>query len=312
MKTKGIHHITAMVGDAQENLDFYGKLLGLRFVKKTVNFDDPGTYHFYFGNESGAPGTIITFFPFKGIQKGTVGTGQVGVTAYAIPEGSYLFWQNRLNAHGIPYTETERFGERYIAFEDPHGLKIELVERASGANSRYEVDGITTDVALKGFAGATLYSRDPVETARLLAETFGLKRTKRTETIDRYESDGEFGNTVDVAHGNLPVGRPGAGTVHHIAWRADDEADQLDWMKEVNRFGLLTTEVKDRNYFTSIYFHDAGRILHEIATDTPGFDVDEPFESLGEALKLPGQFEVHRGAIEAHVEPITVEKGTLV
>ncbi|WP_114570040.1 ring-cleaving dioxygenase [Exiguobacterium flavidum] len=312
MKTKGIHHITAMVGDAQENLAFYGKLLGLRFVKKTVNFDDPGTYHFYFGNESGAPGTIITFFPFKGIQKGTVGTGQVGVTAYAIPEGSYLFWQNRLSEHGVSYEETERFGERYIAFEDPHGLKIELVERASGENSRYEIDSITTDVALKGFAGATLYSHEPVETARLLSETFGLKRTKRTETIDRYESDGELGNTVDVAHGNLPIGRPGMGTVHHIAWRADDEADQIEWMKEVNRFGLLTTEVKDRNYFTSIYFHDAGRILHEIATDTPGFDVDEPFESLGESLKLPEQFEVHRGAIEAHVEPITVEKGTLV
>jgi glyoxalase family protein len=312
MKTKGIHHITAMVGNPQENLDFYGTILGLRFVKKTVNFDDPGTYHFYFGNESGAPGTIITFFPFEGIQQGTVGAGQVGTTAYAIPAGAYDFWKNRLTEKDVMFEEAERFGEKQLFFKDPHGLQIELVERTEGPNSRFEIDGISTDVAIKGFAGAILLSHDPTDTARLLTESFGLTLAKRSETMDRYVAAGEFGNTVDVLHTNVPVGRPGAGTVHHIAWRSDDQADQLDWMKQINAFGLMTTEVKDRNYFTSIYFHDRGRILHEIATDTPGFAVDEAFEELGEELKLPEQFEAHRATIEGHVAKITLPKGRLV
>lgn len=311
MKTKGIHHITAMVGNPQENLDFYGTILGLRFVKKTVNFDDPGTYHFYFGNESGAPGTIITFFPFEGMQQGKVGAGQVGTTAYAIPVGTYDFWKNRLLEKQVTFGETARFGEKQLTFNDPHGLQIELVERAAGANSRYEIDGISSGQAIKGFAGATLLSHDPTDTARLLTETFGLTLVKRSEAMDRYEAEADFGNTVDIMHTNVPVGRPGAGTVHHIAWRSDDQAQQLEWMQRVNDFGILTTEVKDRNYFTSIYFHDRGRILHEIATDNPGFSVDEAFEALGEDLKLPEQFEAHRTQITQHVAPITVKKGRL-
>ncbi|KQS39674.1 VOC family protein [Exiguobacterium sp. Leaf196] len=312
MKTQGIHHISAMVGDPQENLDFYGTILGLRFVKKTVNFDDPGTYHFYFGNESGAPGTIITFFPFKGMARGQVGAGQVGTTAYAIPVGASDFWKARLTQKNVSFEETVRFGEQQIAFEDPHGLQIELVERKAGRDSRYEIDGITRDVAIKGFAGATLLSRDPSDTAKLLTDTLGLTLSKRTETVDRYIAEGEFGNVIDVVHGQMPVGRPGTGTVHHIAWRATDQEEQLDWMKAINAFGLLTTEVKDRNYFTSIYFHDRGRILHEIATDNPGFAIDEDFEMLGEDLKLPEQFEAHRTAITNHVTPITVPKGRLI
>jgi len=308
MKTQGIHHISAMVGDPQENLDFYGTILGLRFVKKTVNFDDPGTYHFYFGNESGAPGTIITFFPFEGMAKGQVGAGQVGTTAYAIPVGAADFWKARLTEKNVSFEETVRFGEQQIAFEDPHGLQIELVEREAGQGSRYEIDGITRDVAIKGFAGATLLSRDPSDTAKLLTDTFGLTLSKRTETVDRYIAEGEFGNVVDVVHGQMPVGRPGTGTVHHIAWRAQDNTDHLEWQEYVMNHGQHVTEVKDRNYFNAIYFREPGEILFEIATDPPGFAHDETMETMGSQLMLPSQYEQQREQLESILIPIKVRE----
>jgi len=303
-KTAGIHHITAIVGHPQENLDFYAEVLGLRFVKKTVNFDDPGTYHFYFGDDKGNPGTIITFFPWLGGKKGVIGDGQVGVTSYAVPQGALAFWEKRLTSYDINVKRSARFGETYLSFHDPHGLALELVERRSGTETNWHPNGITKDVAIKGFAGATLYSTQPDKTIQFLKDVLGLKEVGTEKTIARLTTDAAIGNVTDVKLSTNNLGESGVGTVHHIAWRADDEADQLEWRNIVKDEQIPVTSVRDRNYFTSIYFKEYGDILFEIATDSPGFLVDEPYESLGTDLKLPKQYEKDRVAFEKILLPI--------
>ncbi|MFC5603684.1 ring-cleaving dioxygenase [Sporosarcina koreensis] len=307
-KTSGIHHITAIVGHPQENIDFYAGVLGLRLVKQTVNFDDPGTYHLYFGDEGGHPGTIITFFPWADAYQGVIGDGQVGVTSYAIPEGALVFWENRLKQFNVPFTKSQRFGEDYLTFDDPHGLHLEIVERAEGRMNTWEFGGINADTAIKGFGGATLFSKQPEKTAELLEKVMGLEKVGEEGGTIRFRSSGDIGNVIDLKMTTNGSGRMGVGTVHHIAWRAVNDQDQLEWKQHVEGFGYGVTPVQDRNYFNAIYFREHGEILFEIATDPPGFAHDESPETMGEHLMLPVQYEKYREQLERRLIPIQVRE----
>nr|WP_300006309.1 ring-cleaving dioxygenase [Tissierella sp.] len=305
-KTMGLHHITSIVGNPQENVDFYAGVLGLRLVKKTVNFDDPGTYHLYFGDEDGNPGTIITFFPWADASQGKIGSGQVGVTSYAIPKGAMSFWEERLESFNIEISKTERFGEKYLEFDDPHGLRLEIVEREDGALNTRNFGGIKSQSAIKGFAGATLLSSEPEETADLLENVMGLERIGEEGELIRFSSSSDIGNIIDLKFTETERGQMGVGTVHHIAWRASDNEDQLDWKAHVESAGYKVTPVIDRNYFNAIYFREYGGILFEIATDPPGFAHDESQETMGENLMLPKQYEPQREKIEGILMPVEV------
>lgn len=302
----GIHHITAIVGHPQENVDFYAGVLGLRLVKQTVNFDDPGTYHLYFGNEGGKPGTIITFFPWAGARQGIIGDGQVGVTAYVVPKGAMGFWEQRLEKFNVPFTKMERFGEQYLEFDDPHGLHLEIVEREEGEVNSWTFGGVSPDVAIKGFGGATLLSTQPDKTAELLEKVMGLDFIGKEGDFARYRSTADIGNVIDLKLTTIGHGQMGVGTVHHIAWRAIDDQDQLDWQKYVASNGYGVTPVKDRNYFNAIYFREHGEILFEIATDPPGFAHDESQETMGKKLMLPEPYEAQRAQIERGLLPFDV------
>lgn len=303
-QTLGIHHISAIVGHPQENVDFYSKVLGLRLVKKTVNFDDPKTYHLYFGNKEARPGSIITFFPWPDAHQGRIGGGQVGVTNYAIPKNSLGFWETRLIHKAVPFKKVKRFNETFLRFEDPHGLKVELVERVEGPLNTWSNDGVHSDVAIKGFGGAVLYTTEPQETLRTLTDTLGLQQMDETDEFFRLKAAGDIGNIIDIKKAPEPLGRMGVGTVHHIAWRAHDEADHKDWHERVLNQNYHVTEIKDRNYFKALYFREKGHILFEIASDTPGFTLDEKADHLGETLKLPEQYESKRDELEKHLIPL--------
>jgi len=307
-KTLGIHHITAIVGHPQENVDFYAGVLGLRLVKQTVNFDDPGTYHLYFGNEGGKPGTIITFFPWAGARQGVIGDGQVGVTSYVVPKGSMDFWKKRLEKFNVPFTVMERFGEQYLEFDDPHGLHLEIVEREAGEINTWTFGDVTPEVAVKGFGGATLLSTQPEKTAELLEKVMGLELVGKEGDFTRYRSKADIGNIIDLKSTPIGRGQMGVGTVHHIAWRAVDDQDQLDWQKYVAANGYSVTPVQDRNYFNAIYFREHGEILFEIATNPPGFAHDESEKTMGEQLMLPPQYESHRVQIERSLLPFEVKE----
>ncbi|WP_099363823.1 ring-cleaving dioxygenase [Fredinandcohnia onubensis] len=307
-KTMGIHHITAIVGHPQENVDFYAGVLGLRLVKRTVNFDDPGTYHLYFGDEGGKPGTIITFFPWADAYQGKIGDGQVGVTSYVVPKGALDFWESRLEKFDIPFTKITRFGETYLEFDDPHGLHLEIVEREEGEINTWTFGDVTPEVAIKGFGGATLFSAKPDKTAETLEKVMGLEKVDEEGDFVRYRSSADIGNIIDLKVVPTGRGQMGVGTVHHIAWRASDDKDQLDWQKHVAQNGYGVTPVQDRNYFNAIYFREHGEILFEIATDPPGFAHDESHETMGEQLMLPAQYEQYREQLEHSLIPIKVRK----
>ncbi|WP_339787293.1 ring-cleaving dioxygenase [Paenibacillus sp. FSL R7-0313] len=306
IQTAGIHHITAFAGDPQANVDFYAGVLGLRLVKKTINFDAPDVYHLYFGDEHGSPGTIITFFPSAGSPRGKIGGGQVGITSYVIPPGSIGFWQNRLEQYNIEVTKTSRFNEELLQFEDSEGLRLELVEREEGATSTWAHEGIPTDKAIKGFGGAVLFSVNPQRTMDALEKIMGFVRVSENDEYARFRSSGDIGNVVDVPVTRIPLGMGGAGTVHHIAWRAKDDEEHAQWSEAVRDYGYQPTPVRDRQYFNAIYFREAGGILFEIATDPPGFAKDEPADSLGQKLMLPEWFEKYRPQIEDNLQPIVV------
>ncbi|MEK4108850.1 glyoxalase family protein [Paenibacillus sp. DS2363] len=306
IQTAGIHHITAFAGDPQANVDFYAGVLGLRLVKKTINFDAPDVYHLYFGDEHGSPGTIITFFPSAGSPRGKIGGGQVGITSYVIPPGSIGFWQNRLEQYNIEVTKTSRFNEDLLQFEDGEGLRLELVEREEGATSTWAHEGIPTDKAIKGFGGAVLFSVNPQRTMDALEKILGFVRVSENEEYARFRSSGDIGNVVDVPVTRMALGKGGAGTVHHIAWRAKDDEEHAQWSEAVRDYGYQPTPVRDRQYFNAIYFREAGGILFEIATDPPGFAKDEPADSLGQKLMLPEWFEKYRPQIEDNLQPIVV------
>ncbi|WP_226530277.1 ring-cleaving dioxygenase [Metabacillus niabensis] len=305
-KTTGIHHITAMVNDAQRNIDFYAGVLGLRLIKKTINFDRPEVYHLYFGNERGEPGTVITFFPWAKQLKGRIGTGQVGVISFVIPVGSLPFWEHRLQKFGVEFQHSERFDERTILFNDPDGLQLELVERHEGTKNSWTFGGIQIENAIKGFGGATLISAQPSKTADVLENILGLECIGDEEGFLRFRTEENIGNIIDIKLSPSVRGLMGAGTVHHIAWRAKDEGDLLRWESLLKEKEFYPTEIRDRNYFKAVYFHEQGGILFEIATDPPGFSVDEPIDELGTKLMLPSWLESKRQELEEHLPSIEV------
>jgi glyoxalase family protein len=305
-QTAGIHHITAFVKNAQETVDFYSGVLGLRLVKKTINFDAPEVYHLYFGNEAGSPGTIITFFPWATSRQGRIGGGQVGITTYVVPVGTLRFWEERLVKLSIPFTSVMRFNEQYVQLADPDGLQLELVEREEGSLSKWTFGGVPADKAIKGFGGAILYSTAPQKTGDVLEQVMGLEKVGQEGDFARFKATGDLGNLIDVNLTAMPLGAGGAGTVHHIAWRAKDDEDHAIWRSHVEESGLHPTPVIDRQYFNAIYFREEGGILFEIATDPPGFAHDEPAETMGENLMLPEWFEEKRDQIVQMLPPIKV------
>lgn len=299
----GIHHVTAIAGPAARNVDFYTRTLGLRLVKKTVNFDDSGTYHFYYGDESGHPGTILTFFPWAHAAPGRLGIGETQETVFRVPEGAIGFWLQRFIERGVRHEQIQkRFGESVLPFHDPDGMRLALV---AVPNILYEpawTRDIHSDHAIRGFHGASLLLDDSAATGAILTDVLGFAEVAREGNVTRYRApDSSAGSIVDLraAGGFLPA-RMGAGSVHHIAFRAADDAVQAAMVKKLaDNHGIRTTEQKDRNYFRSVYFREPGHVLFEIATDQPGFAVDEPVATLGEALKLPPFLERHRAEIEA-------------
>ena len=298
----GIHHITAIASDPQRNLDFYTQALGLRLVKLTVNFDDPGTYHFYFGDETGRPGTILTFFPWARAPRGRQGTGQVTTISFSIPQGGLAYWQERLASEGISTAQPQRrFDEQVLAFSDPDGLQLELVAHP-GAEARPGWAGgpVPAEFAIRGFSGAALTVDDYELTADVLTNVLGFRLVEQEGQRYRYAvGEGADLARVDLINApELPQGQIAAGTVHHIAWRTPGDEQQLAWRTELQQVGLQVTPVRDRQYFHSIYFYEPNGILFEIATDPPGFATDETPETLGTHLKLPPWLEPQRATLE--------------
>ncbi|QHZ47303.1 ring-cleaving dioxygenase [Bacillus sp. NSP9.1] len=308
MKTEGLHHVTAFAKDPKVNLAFYTEVLGLRLVKKTVNFDDPGTYHFYFGNETGDPGTILTFFPFQQSSQGMVGNGQAGRIDLAVPKRALSFWIKRLEERGINACESVLFNEAVLLFQDAEGLKLSITEDEEGAESTWEAAAIPARYAIKGIKGVTLNSYRPEATIRFLEEQFGYQKKGEDKGYVRLESDGTIGNRLDVKLNENARGIGGYGTIHHVAFRTNPE-EQKEWRKRLPESGFSTSDILDRQYFTSVYFREKGGILFEMATDGPGFLVDEELEDLGTTLKLPDWLEEHRRQIEG-ILPIW-EKGDI-
>jgi glyoxalase family protein len=297
---KGIHHITAIAGEPQRNLDFYTGVLGLRLVKLTVNFDDPGTYHFYFGDRRGTPGSILTFFPWAGVPRGTVGDGQVSAASFAVPKGALEWWRTRLAEHGTPAEDLgARFGEPVLRFADPDGLPLELIATETAGRDAAWTAAVDAQHAITGFHSATLAEEGYERTAALLRDVMGLEAVGTEGNRYRFRMGPGAAAIVDVvcAPDGRP-GRPGAGTVHHIAWRTPDDAQQLAWRRKLVDGGSNVSPVMDRTYFHSIYYREPGGILFEIATDPPGFARDEDPDHLGERLMLPPQFEGHRVVLE--------------
>lgn len=302
----GIHHITAIAGDAKRNFNFYTKVLGLRFVKRTVNFDDPQTYHFYFGDEQGSAGSILTFFPWgEAVRQGRRGAGMATEIGYSVPEGSFDFWIKHFEENNVIYNKpAERFGEKYLTFLDPDGLKLELIIPKTPDNRKpYETETVKADVATRGFYNVTLTLNNVQATAKILTGIFGYTLIGQEGNRYRYTTDAiGTANVIDLVE--LPTEERGLGangTVHHVAFRVKDDETQMAFRKKIIDMGFQITPQIDRNYFHSLYFREPGGVLFEIATDNPGFTVDEPLEELGTHLKLPAQYESQRKQIEAHL-----------
>jgi glyoxalase family protein len=315
--TPGIHHVTCIAGDPQRNLDFWVETLGLRLVKRSINQDDPGTYHFFFADAEGTPGTSMTFFPWSDMRRGKVGSGQVSRTAFRVPEGSLDYWESRFAEFGVEHGDrVERFGETVLPFEDPDGLPVELVE--------VDVDGtdptvpwtafVPAEHAIRGFHSVTLWLADPEPTVELLG-AMGLERVGTEEAEGdtpgdertRFAAEGPVGRYVDV----LPTvegGRQGTGTVHHVAFQTPTDEDQEAMRSVVARQGLRPTQQIDRHWFRSVYAREHGGVLFELATSGPGYTSDEPLEELGERLVLPGGFEGRREEIESGLADVTVPR----
>jgi len=304
----GIHHITGIAGEPQENIDFYAGVLGLRLVKLTINYDDPGTYHFYYGDGVGHPGTILTFFPWPKAPRGRKGAGQVTATSFAVPKDALAYWVGRLEEHGISHSGlSERFGEQALSLSDPDGLGIELIATANVRPERVYAEGaVPAQYAIHGFHSATLTEAGYQRTAALLTDTMGFRLVGQEGNRFRYAAEaGDAGSIADVVC--APEERPGrvaVGTIHHIAWRTPDDGQQDAWQKELARLGYDVTPIIDRKYFHSIYYREPGGILFEIATDPPGFAVDEAVEALGTKLQLPPSLEPARKELVAILPPL--------
>jgi glyoxalase family protein len=312
MKLLGTHHITAIASDPQSNVDFYTHLLGLRLVKRTVNFDDPGSYHFYFGDRTGRPGTIITFFPWPGARRGTSGTGQVVATSFAVAPQAIDYWKARFPQHHVMAEEiAPRFGGKVLRFTDPDGLMLELIasDHLEAIDLNYE-SVVPREFALHGFHAPTLEVQSSKLTELLLTQTFGFELVGEEKSRRRFSLAPAATTThLDlIEHPETGFGNIAAGSVHHIAFRAENAEQQLQWRETLSELGFRVTPVIDRQYFHSIYFREPSGILFEIATDAPGFATDEPVEQLGENLRLPPQFESHRDSIERALPPITLHQ----
>lgn len=296
----GLHHVTAISGPPQDNVDFFTGTLRQRLVKKTVNFDAPETYHLYYGNETGDPGTILTFFPFVDAGPGRAGPGMASAYAYAVPAGQFDAWMERLAEDAVDFDgPVTRLGQRVIALRDPDGAPVELIE----------TDRVT-EAPLDGFHSVTLWEKDPEPTARVLTDIFGYEaagsQTEGGMERLRFAAPGDArGAVIDILRSDAPsIGRPGAGTIHHVAFRAEDHDTHLAWREALLSQGHAVTPVIDRQYFDAIYFREPGGVLFEIATDPPGFAVDEPVETMGTKLMLPAQHERLRERIERVLPPI--------
>jgi glyoxalase family protein len=306
---KGLHHVTAISGSAQRNVDVYAKLFGLRFVKKTVNFDDPTVYHLYYGDRVGSPGTALTFFPWERMGRGRGGVGETSLVQYAVPEGSLGFWRERLEATGTPLSgPSEAFGEERLIFEDPDGLKGALVAVPGDSTTVWSTPEVDATMALRGFHGVDLALADHTATAEVLTGLLDYREVGREGNARRYVAAGHvMARVVDIVE--LPGGPPalqGAGSVHHIAFRVSDRSAQAEVRARVAAAGLGITPQIDRNYFFSVYFRSPGGVLFEVATDEPGFTVDEPVETLGRDLKLPRQHEHLRAHLERTLPPLAL------
>jgi glyoxalase family protein len=309
----GLHHVTAIASDPQRNLDFYTEVMGLRFVKRTVNFDDPGSYHFYFGDDAGFPGTILTFFPWPRVSRGLSGVGEVTKTAFSVPLASLEFWEKRLRDHNLPVERTgKRFAEEVLTFPDPDGMNVEIVGHAeAAAPNAPRFASVSVEHSLRGFFGVTLLEQNGTETAAIL-NVMGFQKVAEEGNRMRFSAPGDaLGNHIDLLiEPDARFGRMGAGIVHHIAFRAVDFGSQLEWREKISEY-LEVTPVLDRTYFRSIYFREPGGVLFELATDPPGFALDEPIEALGEALRIPPWLEPNRSEIERRLPPIELHKATV-
>ncbi len=311
---QGLHHITAVAGNPQAHINFYHHLLGQRLVKKTVNFDDPGTYHFYFGDEVGTPGTILTFFPWPRMSRGERGNGETVAVAYTIAPESLAYWQERLATHGVAVGEVQmRFDAAVLPFHDPDGMLLELV--ASGEKGdvcHWAAGPIPAEHALQGFHGVTLWVNAVEPTAAVLMEQMGYTLVGQADGRYRYRGASANGGGLYVDVLPRPGqrrGQFGVGSIHHIAFRTVDDAEQLEYLQKLRQAGLQVTAVQDRQYFHSIYFREPGGVLFEIATDAPGFLIDETRAELGTQLKLPPWFELRRQEIENVLPPVTIDRG---
>jgi glyoxalase family protein len=305
----GLHHVTATVADAQADLDFSIDALGLRLVKKTVNFDNHHVYHFYYGDERGTPGTIWTTFPYRGhgVRLGTKGAGQITVTSFSVPEGSLDFWKARLRERAIPAQDAEpRFGEESIVFPDPSGLFIELVATARDTRPPWTASAVAANSAIRGLHSVTMNIPSPATTVEFMTHVLGFKVVNEMEGRIRLAvSADQPGKTMEIVHApRTPRAINGLGTVHHVAMAVATSEEQLRVRKELLQLGYQVTDVRDRQYFTSIYFREPGGVLFEIATVPPGFTLDEPLACLGQDLKLPPWEEPNRSEIEAGLDKV--------
>ncbi len=309
----GIHHVTAIAGDPQQNVDFYAGLLGLRFVKRTVNFDDPGTYHLYFGDDAGHPGTILTFFPWPGAPRGRHGAGQVTAVSFSVPPGSLVYWEERFRRHGVAFEAKESpFDESILELSDPDGLPLELVADARTELGRpWSGAAVPAAQAIRGFHSVSLLEHEHLGTERLLTEVMGLRFSQTVGHRRRYLfGDGGAAAYVDIV--TAPDASPGlvaVGTVHHVAWRVASDDAQAAWRRRLLEARVNVTPVRDRQYFHSIYYHEPGGVLFEIATDPPGFAIDEPPDALGMTLRLPPWLEPHRAALEERLPRLHLPSG---
>lgn len=315
--TPGIHHVTCIAGDPQQNLDFWVETLGLRLVKRSINQDDPSTYHFFFADARGTPGTSMTFFPWGNHRRGKVGTGQVTRTAFRVPAGSLGYWEDRFDRYGVDYDDRfDRFGETVLPFRDPDDLPVELVEVEIPDDDPTEpwTAFVPDEASIRGFHSVTLWLADPEPTKDLL-RSMGLEEVATAQTPGdtpgdertRFAASGPFGRYVDVLP-TVESGRQGTGTVHHVAFQTPTDREQEVMRKTVRSAGLSPTRQIDRHWFRSVYFREFGGVLFELATNGPGYTSDEPLEELGERLVLPGAFEERREAIEAGLVDVRIPR----
>ncbi|MBX0305851.1 ring-cleaving dioxygenase [Haloarcula salinisoli] len=317
VSTPGIHHVTCIAGDPQRNIDFWVETLGLRLVKRSVNQDDPGTYHFFFADAEGTPGTSMTFFPWEGMRQGKVGSGQVARTAFRVPEGSLDYWEDRFDEYGVDYEDrVERFGETVLPFSDPDGLPVELVavELPEDEPTVPWTEFVPEEYAIRGFHSVTLWLADAQRTEELLGE-MGLEEVGTEEAEGdtpgdertRFAASGPVGTYIDVLP-TIQGGRQGHGVVHHVAFQTPTDEEQMAMRDVIQSDGLRPTQQIDRHWFRSVYVREHGGVLFELATSGPGYTSDEPLGELGERLVLPGEFENRREEIEAQLTEITVPR----